>query len=370
MLRVRPFFWFALFAAAAVVADDSRATTPGQTAPGQTGPGQAADGSPATPKPRRPKIDPRLVPLPREAPAPADNPTTPAKVELGKQLFFDPRLSGANTLSCASCHVPERAWGDGLQWNKGHNGATLTRNTPSLLNVGFYSTYFWDGRAKSLEEQALGPIVSPVEMNQGLDELEAELRAIPGYVERFQQVFGGPPSRDRVAKALAAFQRTLVTGPSPFDRYLAGEEDALSADAKRGLELFQGTARCIECHHGPNLSDGKPHRIGLSVEDFGLATVTDRPEDRFRFRTPSLRNVAETGPYSHDGTYKSVEDVVEFYYRGAPPAADDLPLDTPDLRGESFSDVAYLVAFLESLSGELPKISPPQLPQGNPRRQP
>jgi len=352
MLCVVPFLLLALFTAAAVVADDAPTTTRGR----------AADGSPAPPKPRRPKVDPRLQPLPREAPAPTDNPTTPAKVELGKQLFFDPRLSGANTLSCASCHLPERALGDGIQWNKGHNGATLTRNTQSLLNVGFYATYFWDGRAASLEEQALGPIVSPVEMNQNLDELEVELRAVPGYVKQFQQVFGGKPTRQTVAKALAAFERTLVTGPSPFDRYLAGEDGALSADAKRGLELFQGTARCIECHNGPHLSDGKLYRMGLSTEDLGRATVTEEADDRYRFRTPSLRNVAETGPYAHDGTYKSVEDVVEFYYRGAPPAREGLPIDAPDLRGESFSDVAYLVALLESFSGEQPKITPPVLP--------
>jgi cytochrome c peroxidase len=328
----------------------------------------ADDGGPAAEKrpaaaTRRPKVDPRLVPLPREVPAPADNPTTPAKVELGKQLFFDPRLSGANNISCASCHMPERAFGDGIQWNKGHNGATLTRNTPSLLNVGFYSSYFWDGRAASLEEQALGPIESPVEMNQNLDELEHELRAVPGYVEQFQKVFGGGPTRLSIGRALAAFERTLVTGPSPFDRYLAGEKDALSADAKRGLELFQGSARCIECHHGPNLSDGKLHRIDLSAEDLGRATVTQRPEDRYRFRTPSLRNIAETGPYSHDGTYKSVEDVVLFYYRGAPQsAAKGPPLEAPDLRGESFSDMPYLVSFLESLSGEPPPIQRPRLP--------
>jgi len=337
----------ALLVASAVAADESK---PSAT----VSPARAA---------RRPKVDPRLQPLPREVSAPADNPTTPAKVELGKQLFFDPRLSGANSLSCASCHLPERAFGDGIQWNKGHNGATLTRNTQSLLNVGFYSTYFWDGRAASLEEQALGPIVSPVEMNQDLDELERELREVPGYVEQFRRVFDGEPTRTNIAKALAAFERTLVTGPSPFDRYLAGDAAALSADARRGLELFQGTARCIECHHGPNLSDGKLHRIDLSAEDLGRATVTDRAEDRYKFRTPSLRNIADTGPYSHDGTYKSVEDVVLFYYRGAPQSATDGPaVEAPDLRGESFSDVAFLVAFLESLSGEPPKVERPRLP--------
>lgn len=307
----------------------------------------------------------RLTPLPKSAPAPADNPTTPEKVALGKQLFFDPRLSGPNTMSCASCHMPERAFGDGTAWNKGVGGLTLSRNTQSCLNVGFYDALFWDGRAASLEEQALGPIQSEIEMNQDLAELERELNEIPGYVERFQAVFGARPNRAGIAQALAAYQRTLVTGPSPFDRYLQGDENALADDAKRGFELFRGEAKCIECHHGPMLSDGKYHRLGISEEDAGREQVTGRKEDRYRFRTPSLRNVAETGPYMHNGSLSSLDAVVLFYYRGAPQATTDgLPTEAPDLRGQSFSDVEYLTAFLRSLSGAPPDFTPPTLPPG------
>jgi cytochrome c peroxidase len=304
-----------------------------------------------------------LVPLPREVVAPKSNLTTPAKVRLGKMLFFDPRLSGNNKMSCATCHMPDKAFGDGLATSPGANDKPLKRNTQTCLNVGFFKSFFWDGRAGSLEEQALAPIQSPVEMNQGLDELEAELNAVPGYVVEFENVFGSKPNRDGIAKALAAFQRTLVTGLSPFDRFLAGEKDALSRDAKAGFELFQGEAGCIECHNGPLLSDGKFYRLGVAYNDEGRAGITGRKEDRFRFRTPSLRNVAETGPYMHDGSMKTLDDVITFYFRGVPDARPDgLAPDTSALRGQSFSEIPLLVTFLKSLSGAVPKITPPELP--------
>jgi len=308
-------------------------------------------------------VEHRLVPLPRVAPSPADNPTTPEKIALGKQLFFDPRLSGGNTLSCSSCHQPTRAFGDGVDWNKGETGITLVRNTLTCLNVGFYDSYFWDGRAGSLEEQALGPIQSDIEMNQNLDELERELNAIPGYVSQFQTVFGGEPDRTNVAKALASYQRSLVAGPSPVDHYLSGEEKALSPSAKRGMALFTGAARCIECHHGPNLSDGEFHRMGITEEDLGRAAVTQQTEDRYKFRTPSLRNIAETAPYMHNGFTHSLEAAVMRYYEGVPrTTTDGLPIDSPDLSARSLDDVPDLVSFLEALSGPLPDFTPPVLP--------
>ena len=176
--------------------------------------------------------------------------------------------------------------------------------------MGHLATLFWDGRASSLEEQALVPIQSPVEMNQDLDELEAELAAIPGYVDKFKQVFGTKPNAAGIAKALAALQRTLLTEPSPFDRFLEGDKDALSPKAREGLELFRGEAGCVRCHNGPLLSDGQYYRLGVSYKDLGRAKVTGKREDRYRFRTPSLRNVAETGPYMHDGSQETLEDVV------------------------------------------------------------
>jgi cytochrome c peroxidase len=307
--------------------------------------------------------EPTLGPLPRTAPAPEDNPTTPGKVSLGKQLFFDVRLSGDNTTSCATCHLPEKAFADGQAGAKGAGGKTLARNTPSVLNAGFFPRLTWDGRAKSLEEQALGPITSPDEMDQDLGELERELAAVPGYARRFRQVFGKEVDRDGIGKALAAFQRTLVSGPSPFDRHLAGDEAALSEEAKRGLELFVGPAGCVRCHKGPLLSDGEFYRLGVSIQDEGRAAVTGRKEDQGKFRTPSLRDIARTGPYMHDGSLATLEDVATFYYRGVPSkSADGLPLDVEPLLGQSFSEIADLVAFLQSLSGEVPQVEPPELP--------
>ncbi|MEX2137638.1 MAG: cytochrome c peroxidase [Pirellulales bacterium] len=304
----------------------------------------------------------QLVPLPVKIPAPVANPTTPEKVALGKQLFFDPRLSGDNTMSCASCHTPDKAFGDGLARAKGHDEKLLARNTPSLLNVGLFSSFFWDGRAKSLEEQALLPIECPKEMNQELEKLEQELNDVSGYVKQFQQVFGTKPTRDGIAKALAAFERSLVTGSSPFDRYLAGEQDALSDEAKRGLELFTGDAGCIRCHSGPLLSDGEFYRLGLASADKGREEATGEEKDRARFRTPSLRNVVKTAPYMHDGSLTTLTSVVEFYYRGVPSTVDGLAPDVEVLQGRSYSEVSDLVAFLESLTGEPPKIMRPIMP--------
>lgn len=307
---------------------------------------------------------PPLVPLPRAVPEPKDDPATPARIALGKQLFFDPRLSGDGTMSCATCHLPEKALADGRRRGVGHRNKPLARNTPGLWNVGFHAGLHWDGRAASLEEQALLPIENPDEMNQDLAELEKKLNAAPGYVKQFRDVFDAPVTRAGIARALAAFERTLVTGPSPFDRHLAGEADALSDEARRGLELFRGEAGCVRCHHGPLLSDGKFYRIGAGLQDEGRGAVTGKKEDRFAFRTPSLRNVAETAPYMHDGSRATLTDVVTFYLREVPAAApDDLPLDVAPLLGQSFSDIAALVAFLESLSGEMPKIEPPELPR-------
>ena len=307
-----------------------------------------------------------LAPLPHVVPDPKGNPSSAGKIALGKQLFFDPRLSGDNTMSCASCHAPEKAFGDGLARAKGADGKKLARNSPSLLNVGFYTSYFWDGRARDLEEQALQPIELPDEMNQNLDELERELNGIPGYVEQFKRVFSSAVTRQGIAQALAAFQRSLVTGTSPFDRYLAGDEGALSDSAKRGLELFQGDAGCVRCHRGPTLSDGQFYRLGISFADPGRIRVTGRQEDTGKFRTPSLRNIADTGPYMHDGSKATLFEAVEFYYRGVPSTTPDgLRLDVESLSGRSYSEIADLVAFLEALSGKQPTVIPPTLPGRN-----
>jgi len=305
---------------------------------------------------------PPMAPLPRTVPAPRDNPTTPENVALGKQLFFDPRLSSDNRMSCATCHRPDRSFGDGLAQARGDGGKTLKRNTPSLWNVGFYATFHWDGRAASLEEQALLPIQAADEMNQNLEELEKELNAVPGYVKQFQTVFQTRVTRSGIARSLAAFQRSLLTGPSPYDSYLAGRKDALSDEARRGMELFFGSAGCSRCHHGPLLSDEKFYRLGATT-DLGRVQVTARKQDRYKVRTPPLRNVARTGPYMVDGSLRTLRDVVTFYYRGVPRSGPDgLPLDIEPLSGNSLSEIGPLVAFLEALSGEEPRITPPKLP--------
>lgn len=305
---------------------------------------------------------PRLAPLPKQVPAPEENPTTPAKVALGKQLFFDPRLSGENQTSCATCHLPAKAWGDGLARARGLGEKTLARNTPKLLNVGFQKSLFWDGRAETLEAQALVPIQAADEMNQDLDELVTELSAVPGYARQFRAVFGGPVTQRRIAQALAAFQRTLVSRDSPLDRYLVGDEDALSPKAREGLELFVDIG-CIRCHHGPLLSDGKFYRLGVEHRDAGRGGVTGKKDDRGKFRTPSLRDVARSGPYMHNGSKKTLFDVVEFYFRLVPTQTPDgRPLDIEPLLGQSYSDIDAIVAFLKSLSGEAHAIEPPPLP--------
>lgn len=296
-------------------------------------------------------------------PDPADNPTTRDKVALGKQLFFNPRLSGDNSMSCATCHAPDKAFTDGLPRAKGHGDKTLARNTPTLVNVGLQSRLMWDGRASSLEEQALLPIQSPEEMKQSLDELERELNAIPAYGELFMKVFGTAATREAIAKALAAFERTLVMKPSDYDRYVRGDHDALSPAAERGRELFFGEAGCSRCHSGPLLSDGKLYRLGVSFSDGGRGEVTGKSEDKGKFKTPPLRNVTRTAPYMHDGSLETLDDVVTFYYRSAPTAtADGLPLDIEPLLGRSYSEIADLVAFLESLTGKVPAVDAPQLP--------
>jgi cytochrome c peroxidase len=200
-------------------------------------------------------------------------------------------------------------------------------------------------------------------MNQNLAELEAELNAVPGYAEQFRAVFASKATKDAIAKSLAAFQRSLVTGPAPLDRYLAGDKDALWPSAQRGLELFLGDAGCVRCHSGPLLSDGKYYRLGVSVEDLGRGAIDGNDDEHGKFRTPSLRNVAQTAPYMHDGSLKTLDEVVTYYYRGVSAVKiDGRDLDIKPLLGQSFSEIPDLVAFLESLSGEIPRITPPKLP--------
>lgn len=298
-------------------------------------------------------------------PIPPDNPQTEAKIALGRQLFFDPRLSADHTISCATCHVPEEAWANHNKVDTGIGGRTGTRNSGTILNAGYMRFQFWDGRATSLEDQALGPIHNPVEMGEDLQHVVVKLKAIASYRADFKAVFGTDVTTDGLARALASFQRTVVSGPAPYDRYLAGDTTALPAAAVRGQQLFTGKAGCSACHAGPLFSDQSFHNVGVGMDrtdpDIGREEVTKDPADRGKFKTPSLRNVALTWPYLHDGSAATLADVVEFYDRGgiANPTL-DARIKPLELTADEQAD---LVAFLQALTGTLPPITRPRLPE-------
>lgn len=293
-----------------------------------------------------------------DIPVPEDNEMTEEKIELGQRLFFDPRLSGDNKQSCMSCHSPGAGYGDGLKTFIGFEGHQGARNSPTIINSGYYDDNFWDGRAGSLEEQALGPIQSEVEMNQNLDELVVELKAVPEYVDEFAKVFNEPISDSNIGKALAAFERTIVINDTDFDKFLAGDADAISNDAQDGMKLFVGKAGCISCHSGELLSDQSYHNLGMSGDD-GRFAVTNKEEDKGKFRTPGLRGVTHTGPYMHDGSLETLKDVVDYYNQGGGDHANKSQL-VKELKLTD-KEVNALVAFLESMGGELPKAETPKI---------
>jgi len=304
-----------------------------------------------------------LAALP-QVPVPQDNPQTEAKIELGKRLFFDPRMSQDFSTSCATCHVPEKAFTDALPRSRGFGGRTLKRNSPTVLNAAYNTAQFWDGRAASLDEQCKGPLLSPEEMNM-VDEkhLADRLNAVPEYRRDFQNVFNSAPSLDNVARAVAAFERTLTTPDSRFDRYMHGDKSALTDQEKRGLIVFFGRGSCSECHQGANFSDNKYHNLGAkpvpgNPDDVGRYAVTRKEEDRGAFKTPTLRNVALTSPYMHDGSVATLEEVVEFYDRGGDGAPNQSKLIFKlNLTVQEKSD---LVAFLKALTGTIPHVEAPK----------
>ncbi len=262
------------------------------------------------------------ISLPQSLPPvahPDDNPPSEAKTALGRQLFFDPRLSRTNKIACATCHDPEKGFSNGRRFGVGVDGRKGTRNVPTLVNVVYNRIHFWDGRAASLEEQALAPIQNPKEMDMPLDKLVAKLRGIDEYRKQFENVFGTEVSSERIAKAIAAYERTIVSHETPLDRYLTGDKNALSPAALRGMKLFFGDARCSVCHQGPNLTDGAFHNVGAidpKLPDAGRRAVTNREEDEGAFKTPTLRGVAHTAPYMHNGRFNTLEEVVRHYNFG------------------------------------------------------
>lgn len=255
---------------------------------------------------------------PASVPFPKDNPITPERVELGKALFFDPRLSGANSISCASCHNPAFSWGDGLPKGVGHGSKEVGRRTPTILNVAYGELMFWDGRAGSLEEQALGPIKAPGEMNLPLGDMIAKVKDIAGYAPLFEKAYPGEGiSETTVAKAIASYERTIISGTAPFDEWVKGKEDAIPESAKRGFDLFNTKANCATCHSGWDFNDGGFHDIGLTSNDPGRGKLLPEIEVlQNAFKTPTLRNVDHRAPYMHDGSEKTLADVVELYNAG------------------------------------------------------
>lgn len=301
---------------------------------------------------------PKQPPLGLDAymPTPPDNPLTAEKAALGRKLFFDERLSRDNSVSCATCHDPEIGFTDREPVAVGVDKQKGTRRTPRLINRGYGQTFFWDGRAQSLEEQVLKPIENPIEMDLSLAEAVGRVAEDPDYATAFQTAFGAGPDASTLAMALASYVRTIVSGDSPYDRYVAGDSDALTPEQKRGLELFRGKAACAVCHLGPNLTDEEFHNTGVGwkdgpPEDIGRAKVTNHPEDRGAFKTPTLREVSLAGPYMHDGSLETLEDVIDFYNDGGE-ANDYLDRDMAEL-DLTDQEKADLVAFLEALNGKV-----------------
>lgn len=313
-----------------------------------------------------------------ERPAPPDDPRHQARVALGRALFFDARLSGPEQMACASCHDAELGWADGRATSFGHGFQPLARNAPSVLNAAFSERLFWDGRAASLEDQALAVFENPQEMHSSAALVVERLASSRGYREHFEAAFGeAEPTIERVLAAIAAFEQTVVSdGSSSFDAFLRGDADALDDAALRGLHLFRTRARCANCHHGPLLTDGRFHDLGLSfygrkLQDLGRYAVTEDPADVGRFKTPSLRNVGRTGPYMHNGLF-DLDGVLNMYAAGmatlkrGPGQEDDplFPTKSPLLRKLELDagDRSDLKAFLSALTERRRRVRPPELP--------
>jgi cytochrome c peroxidase len=291
---------------------------------------------------------------------PDDNPLTAEKIALGKKFFWDKRWSRNGTLACVSCHDPGHGWADPRQFSLRFDGKPTPRHSPTLVNRLFSDVQQWAGTRTSLEDQASKA------SDQSPELLVKNLGAIPEYQAEFRKVFGTELNADGVARAIAAYERTILSGNAPYDRFRAGNASALPAPARRGLALFEGKGRCVTCHAGFNFTDESYHNLGVGMDrpnpDLGRHTVTKREEHKGAFKTPTLRDVARHPPYMHDGSLRSLGDVIAFYNRGGTPntwlSGEIRPL------GLTQEEQADLVAFLEALTGEVAAevTSPPTLP--------
>ena len=294
-----------------------------------------------------------------------ENPRKQSVIKLGYMLFFDPRISSSGSLSCASCHNPALGWEDGLALGHGHGMKKLPRHTPTILNLGYSEAeaFFWDGRAESLEAQALGPIEAAGEMNMPLDQMVRTLESIKGYDVLFKQAFGdGKVTKEQVGKALADYQRTIVSKDAPFDLWLKGDKNAIGESAKRGFVLFNEKANCAVCHSGWRFTDDGFHNIGIGDDDVGRAKVLDFEILRHAFKTPTLRNIDLRAPYFHDGSAATLEDVIELYDKGGNKDSPSLSSEVRQLNltGREKKD---LVNFLKTLTSKDNGIVIPTLPK-------
>ena len=300
---------------------------------------------------------------PDSTPFPKDNPYTLEKVTLGKRLYFDTRLSAANLLSCASCHNPAYGWGDGLPKGVGHGMKQLARRSPTIINAAFGQIFMWDGRAGSLEEQALGPIAADAEMNLPIDQLIPKLKGISEYPPLFQAAFpkeGLAPGS--IAKALATYERTVVSGRAPFDAWIEGDDTAISEGAKRGFVLFNTKAACANCHSGWNFTDDSFHDIGLADSDIGRGKYLPQViKMAHAFKTPGLREITRRGPYMHDGSLPTLEAVTDHYSNGGisrPSRSEQI-----NALGLTKQEKDDLVAFMKSVTSDSEPAFAPILPR-------
>ena len=326
------------------------------------------DSNTVTPGEFTPEIQPLPAQLTTYVPMtiPADNPMTPEKVALGRQLFFDERLSIDGSKSCYSCHVCEKGLTDGLPKAIGPGNKTLPRHSPTLWNIGYHKEFYWDGRSPSLEKQAMAAWTGGnMAVGDKANEVVARINALQDYKKQFQQVFQSDATAENIMKAIASFERTIISGDTPWDRWRAGDQTAISDSAVRGWNIFEAI-KCNNCHDGVLFTDQQYHNVGIGMDqptpDGGRANFTKKPEDTGAFKTPTLRDVARSAPYFHDGSAKTLEEAVDIMIAGGKP---NQYLDKKNLQPQKPlpSQREDLLNFLRSLSVDKCTLTKPPLPQ-------
>lgn len=291
--------------------------------------------------------------IPKDIPFPKGNEITPKRVELGKYLYFDKRLSKSKEVSCASCHDPKLGWSDAKQKAVGVHGRVGSRNSPTVINTAFQTHQFWDGRSKSLEDQALGPMQADVEMDMEIKEVMDIITSNKGYTKLFKEAYPNEKlTIDTVVKAIATFERTIISKEAPFDKFIKGDQNAISEDAKKGWELFKGKASCTTCHDGFNFTDGSFHNIGLGDDDIGRQVLKmKRVAWKGAMKTPTLRYIDQSAPYFHDGSVYTLEESTAICSKGG--RAPDTPNKSPDMKDRGLSDqeMGFINKFLKTLTG-------------------